>query len=135
MTDKPHRDSAHYPPVSPVQAGLQGACPRCGVGKLYSGVLTPAKRCMNCGLDYSFIDSGDGPAVFVIMILGFLVLGLALAFEAAFHPPIWLHIILWVPLIIVMSVWGLRFGKAMMTAMQYRTNAREGELARQDDTE
>ncbi|MCB1428095.1 MAG: DUF983 domain-containing protein [Nitratireductor sp.] len=135
MKPQSNNDKALYPPVSPVQAGLKGSCPRCGVGKLYSGVLTPARQCMNCGLDYSFIDAGDGPAVFVIMILGFLILGAALAFEAAFHPPLWLHIIVWVPLIIGMSIWGLRFGKAMMTAMQYQTNARQGELAHRDETE
>ena len=128
MSNHQHHDTAHYPPVSPLQAGLKATCPRCGVGKLYAGVLTPAKQCMNCGLDYSFIDSGDGPAVFVIMILGFIVLGLALAFEAAFHPPIWVHVILWVPVIVIASIWGLRFGKAMMTAMQHQTSAKQGEL-------
>jgi len=129
MDDDPTRpDRALWPPVSPVSAGLRGVCPRCGQGRLYAGVLTPAARCASCGLDYSFIDSGDGPAVFVILILGFVVVGLALAVETAFSPPWWVHVVLWVPLIVVASLWALRVGKAMMIALQYRTQAAEGKL-------
>ena len=121
-------DTAHYPPLSPVSVGLRCACPRCGEGRLYDGVLTPAKRCMACGLDYAFIDSGDGPAVFVILILGFLIAVLALMVETAFEPPLWLHAILWIPLIIVLSLWALRVTKAMMIALQFQTKAQEGKL-------
>lgn len=121
-------DKAHYPPISPVAAGLRCVCPRCGEGRLYDGALTPAKRCMACGLDYSFADSGDGPAVFVILILGFLIVGLALAVQTALEPPIWVHVILWVPLIAITSLLALRISKAIMIALQYRTNAREGEI-------
>ena len=128
MSSNAHEDKALWPPVSPVQAGLKGSCPRCGQGRLYAGLLTPARSCANCGLDYTFIDSGDGPAVFVILILGFLILGLALAFDAAFSPPIWVHVIIWVPVIVAASVWSLRFAKAYMIALQYQHSAREGEL-------
>jgi uncharacterized protein (DUF983 family) len=122
------RNSADWPPLSPVSIGLACACPRCGQGRLYNGILTPAARCMNCGLDYTFIDSGDGPAVFVILILGFIVVGLALLVQTMFEPPYWLHVVLWVPLIIIASLWALRVTKAMMIALQYQTSAREGEL-------
>src|SRR5512139_832712 len=114
-------DRAHYPPLSPMSIGLRCACPRCGQGRLYDGILTPAKRCMACGLDYAFIDSGDGPAVFVILILGFVIAGLALLVETAFEPPLWLHAILWIPLIIVLSLWALRVTKAIMIALQFQT--------------
>lgn len=128
MSSNQHHDKAIWPPVSPMQAGLKGACPRCGQGRLYKGMLTPAERCANCGLDYTFIDSGDGPAVFVILILGFLVLGLALAFDAALSPPIWVHVIIWIPVIVAASIWSLRFAKAYMIALQFQHSAREGEL-------
>ncbi len=82
---------------------------------------------MACGLDYSFIDSGDGPAVFVIMILGFVILGLALLLESVIQPPMWLQFLIWVPVTIVLSLWALRITKAIMIALQYRTAAREGE--------
>ena len=83
---------------------------------------------MNCQLDYGFIDAGDGPAVFVILIVGFVVTGLAMAVQSAFAPPLWLHSILWTPLILGLSIWSLRIAKGMMIAMQYRTRASEGEL-------
>lgn len=127
MSDTPS-PRAEYPEQSPVMVGLKCACPRCGEGRLYDGVLQPAKRCMACGLDYSFIDSGDGPAVFVILILGFVVLGLALAVESAFSPPVWVHVLIWIPAITALSLWSLRVTKAMMIALQYRTDASEGRL-------
>jgi uncharacterized protein (DUF983 family) len=83
---------------------------------------------MACGLDYSFIDSGDGPAVFVILILGMLIAGLALAVESSFAPPVWVHIILWGPLITGTAIWALRVTKAFMIALQYKTKAEEGRL-------
>jgi uncharacterized protein (DUF983 family) len=126
MTDQPDRT---YPPQSPLAAGLAGACPRCGQGRLYAGLLAVAPRCAACGLDYSFADSGDGPAVFVILILGFLVLGLGLLVESAFAPPIWVHIVLWIPLTIGAAIWALRFGKAFMIALQFRHDAGQGETA------
>ena len=122
------QDKAKWPPVSPVSAGLSCVCPRCGEGRLYAGMLTPATQCANCGLDYSFIDAGDGPAVFVILILGFVIVGLALIVETSFQPPFWVHVVLWIPLIIVAALWALRVAKAMMIALQYQTQAAEGRL-------
>ncbi|TIX74285.1 MAG: DUF983 domain-containing protein, partial [Mesorhizobium sp.] len=74
-------DKAIWPPIDPISAGLHGRCPRCGKGPLFSGFLTVGKRCANCGLDYSYADAGDGPAVFVILIIGFTIVGLALWME------------------------------------------------------
>ena len=71
-------DKALYPPIDPFSAGLRGCCPRCGQGKLFDGLLKVRPACSNCGLDYSFADSGDGPVVFVLFIVGFLVVGAAL---------------------------------------------------------
>ena len=70
--------SGGAPPVAPLTAALKGRCPQCGEGRLFAGFLTVAPRCTECGLDLSKQDSGDGPAVFVILILGFVVVGLAL---------------------------------------------------------
>jgi uncharacterized protein (DUF983 family) len=79
-----HRDQALYPPLPPTATGMRGRCPRCGEGRLFSGLLGLEPRCPACGLDYSFTDAGDGPAVFVIMIVGFIVVGLALYVEFNF---------------------------------------------------
>ena len=129
QTDR-HRDEALHPPIEPVRAGLACACPRCGQGKLFDGLLKIRPACSNCGLDYSFADSGDGPAVFVIMIIGFIVVGLALYTETTFNPPLWLHFIVWIPLAVGLSLWLLRVLKAMLIALQYRNNARQGEIDR-----
>jgi uncharacterized protein (DUF983 family) len=73
-------------PVSPIKAGLGCRCPRCGQGKLYSGFLDYADKCTECDLDYSEFEKGDGPAVFIILILGFIVVGLALVVEVNYGP-------------------------------------------------
>lgn len=123
-------DKAIWPPVEPVAAGLKGRCPRCGEGKLFSGFLTVGKQCGVCRLDYSFADAGDGPAVFVILIIGFIVVGLALWMEVTLSPPLWLHLLLWVPLTVVLSLGGLRLMKGVLITLQYRNKAAEGRLDR-----
>jgi uncharacterized protein (DUF983 family) len=123
-------DKALYAPVDPFKAGLTCSCPRCGQGRLFDGLIKIRPACSNCGLDYSFADSGDGPAVFVIMIIGFIVVGLALYVEVTYSPPLWLHLIIWVPLAIVLCLWLLRVMKATLIALQYRNNARQGEIDR-----
>ena len=81
--------------VSPLYAAVMARCPRCGEGKLFKNVLETRASCGRCGLDYRFIDTGDGPAVFAIFILGFLILGGALYVEFTFEPPVWVHVVLW----------------------------------------
>jgi uncharacterized protein (DUF983 family) len=90
---------------------------------LFDGILQVAPRCSVCGLDFSGHDAGDGPAVFVIFILGFGIVGLAAAVEYAFEPPLWLHIIAWLPLTLGLSVLLLRPLKGLTIATQYRFRA------------
>ena len=123
-------DKAHYPPVEPIAAGIKGCCPRCGQGRLFDGFLKVAPRCANCGLDKSFADSGDGPVVFVILIVGFIVLGAALWMEVNLNPPLWVHFLLWIPIAIVFSLALTRMLKGMLITLQYRNNARPGEIDR-----
>ena len=112
--------------VSPFTAGLKGRCPRCGKGKLFAGYLDLAPACDACGLDYAFADSGDGPAVFIMMVVGFIVVGLALVTEIVFQPPYWVHVVLWLPLLLGLSLGLLRPFKATLIALQYVNRAREG---------
>jgi uncharacterized protein (DUF983 family) len=109
-----------YPPVSPLRAAVGCRCPRCGEGRLFIGLLTVRPSCANCGLDLSGEDAGDGPAVFVIFALGFIVVGLAAVVEIKFAPPIWVHLLLWTPLIVVGAIALLRPLKAGLIALQYR---------------
>jgi len=115
---------------SPFATGLACRCPRCGKGKLFEGFLTLKPRCEVCGLDYSFVDAGDGPAVFIIMFAGFVVVGCALAVEFAYQPPFWLHAVLWVPLILLVTLAPLRATKGLLIALQFHHKAAEGRLDR-----
>jgi uncharacterized protein (DUF983 family) len=121
-------DKAIWPPVDPIAAGLKGRCPRCGEGRLFSGFLTVGKSCTNCGLDYSYADSGDGPAVFVILIIGFIVVGLALWTEVNLNPPLWVHLMVWLPLTVVLALAALRLIKGVLLTLQYSKQAAEGRL-------
>jgi uncharacterized protein (DUF983 family) len=113
---------------SPLVAGLTCRCPRCGKGKLFQGFLSLRPRCDNCGLDYSTMDSGDGPAVFIILLAGFIVVFAALIVEVMYQPPFWLHAVLWLPLILVVTLLPLRPMKSLMVALQYHHKATEGRL-------
>src|SRR5271163_1744972 len=108
--------------------GLACRCPRCGRGKLFSGFLTLAPRCQACGLDYTFIDTGDGPAVFIIMLAGAIVVACALIVEVKYQPPFWLHAALWLPLILVTTLLPLRSMKALLIALQFHHKAAPGRV-------
>ena len=108
--------------------GLACKCPRCGRGKLYAGFLTLAAKCDACELDYAFIDTGDGPAIFIIMIAGAIVVASALIVEIKYQPPFWVHAALWLPLILVVTLWPLRAMKSLLIALQFHHKAAEGRL-------
>ncbi len=110
------------------RAGFLRRCPRCGEGKLFSSFLTVAPKCGHCGLDFSKVVSGDGPAVFVILILGVIMVGGALWVEVTFSPPYWVHVVLWVPMLIAGVALMLPWFKATLIALQYKHEAQEGRL-------
>jgi uncharacterized protein (DUF983 family) len=108
--------------------GLACKCPRCGKGKLYAGFLDLRPNCEACGLDYAFIDSGDGPAIFLIMIAGAIVVGSALIVEVKYQPPFWVHAALWLPLILATTLLPMRSMKSLLIALQFHHKAAEGRL-------
>ena len=109
--------------VSPFVAGLSCRCPRCGKGRLFSGYLKVAPRCDVCGLDLAFADSGDGPAVFVIFAVAPIVVILAIITEALFHLAPWMHLVIWIPATIALTLLLLRPFKATLLAIQYQRGA------------
>src|SRR5262245_51222848 len=115
--------------VSALAAGLEGRCPRCGHGALFRRGLALRERCERCGLDYAFADSGDGPAVFAIFILGVLVLGGALLVEFKLHAPVWVRIVMWGMLTPLLAFFLLRVLKATLIALQYKHKAEQGRFA------
>jgi uncharacterized protein (DUF983 family) len=112
--------------------GLRGRCPRCGEGTLYRGFINLKPACDKCGLDFGFADAGDGPAVFAILIGGFIVVFAALGVEFAYQPPYWLHALLWLPLILLVTLGPLRPIKGVLIALQYHHKAQEGRLEQRD---
>jgi uncharacterized protein (DUF983 family) len=117
----------------PIARGLRGRCPRCGEGRLFQGFLNLRPRCESCGLDFGFADSGDGPAVFVILIGGGIVVFAALITEVVYQPPYWLHAVLWLPLILIVTLAPLRLLKGVLIALQYHHKAAEGRLEHRGD--
>ncbi|QBR70034.1 hypothetical protein CU048_00665 [Beijerinckiaceae bacterium] len=115
-----------HPPQSALISGLRGVCPRCGQGQLFAGFITLAPRCGTCGLDLKFADSGDGPAVFVSLIGGFIVLGAALWVELRYEPPFWVHLALFLPLTGIVCLGLLRPLKGVLIALQYANKAEQG---------
>jgi uncharacterized protein (DUF983 family) len=116
------------PMVSPVSAAVRGCCPRCGQGPLFRQVLNLRERCSGCGLDYKFIDTGDGPAVFVIFILGFLMMGSALWVEFTYEPPVWVHVVAWGLLTPLVALGLLRLIKGWLIGQQFKHKAEQGQL-------
>ena len=119
---------AYYPPVSPYAAGLGGKCPRCGQGELYGGFLKLRDRCEACGLDYAKADSGDGPAVFVIFIVGFAAVAVAFIARFVFYAPMALAFLISAAFAAGLTLALLRPLKATLIALQYQNKAAEGRL-------
>ncbi len=109
-----------YPPRSAFKTGVCCRCPRCGRGRLFVGFLTVAERCEACRFDLTKADSGDGPAVFIILILGAVVVALAFLVERGFMPPMWLHMVIWPPVIVALALALLRLMKATLVAYHYK---------------
>ena len=110
---------------NPLLSGLAGRCPNCGEGHLFEGFLKVSPRCEACGYDLAKADSGDGPAVFVILIGGFLMAFGAMFTEIAFHPPVWVTLIIWMPATLVISLVLLRPMKGLMLGAQFKNKASE----------
>ncbi len=112
-----------------IKLGLACKCPKCHKGSIFQEGLTLTLRdqCAECGLDLSKNDSADGPAVFLIFILSFAIVPLALIADAMFEIPLWLHAVVWTTLILLLTVGSLRPIKAYIIALQYKHRPRDWE--------
>ena len=113
---------------APALVAIGGLCPRCGERTLFSGLATFAPKCRACGLDFSAFNVGDGPAAFLIFIVGGITVALAMAVELRLSPPWWVHVLLWAPLATILTIGLLRLSKALLLALEYRHRAREGRI-------
>lgn len=108
------------------KAALFGLCPKCGAKTMFAGTARFAERCSNCGLDYSSFNVGDGPAALLTMVIGALVIVLALMVDSIFRPPFWVHLVIWVPFTVAVTVASLRLAKGALLALEHRNRAGEG---------
>ena len=112
---------------SPIASAVKGECPRCGARTLFRSWVGFAERCRACGLDYSSFNVGDGPAAFLIFIVGTITVVGALVLDGAVSPPWWVHLI-WIPVAAALTIGGLRLSKAWLLGQEYRHRAREGRI-------
>lgn len=112
-----------------VQAALFGECPACGARTLFAGWVRFAARCRACGHDFSAYNVGDGPAAFLILVIGAVICALALGLQLRASPPFWVHIVLWVPITTGLVLLSLRVSKAAMLIHEARAEVREGRVA------
>ena len=110
------------------QVALKGLCPRCGKPTLFAKWSNFADRCSNCGLDFTKFNVGDGPAAFLTLILGALVVALAITLELKVHPPLWLHMLIWIPFTAGGVVLSLKAAKGALMSAEYRNAARDGRI-------
>lgn len=113
---------------SPLALALAGKCPRCGKAPLFANAVSFVPRCAACGLDVDGFNVGDGPAAFLILIVGAVLCGAAIAVDLALSPPWWVHLV-WVPVGLALTLGGLRLAKAWLIAQEYRHRAAEGRIA------
>ena len=128
MTD-PTPDMPASPSAPPIlQVALKGLCPRCGKPTLFAKMIKFADRCSACGLDFTRFNVGDGPAAFLTLILGTIVVIGAIMLELTLHPPLWLHMLIWIPVTLAGVIWSLRLAKGALMSAEFRNAAREGRI-------
>ena len=103
-----------------IVAALTGACPQCGARSLFSGLIAFAPRCRSCGLDLAQFNVGDGPAAFLTLIVGAVVMIGAVTLQLIATPSVWIHVFVWPVLTFILVIGGLRVGKAALLQSEYR---------------
>ena len=119
---------AHGAAPSLAAAAFQGLCPHCGARTLFAGLASFAPRCRDCDLDFGSFNVGDGPAAFLILIVGAIVAVGAILLDQMAGPPWWAHAV-WLPIGAALTIYGLRLGKAALLFQEHKHRAREGRLA------
>ena len=125
MSEAPDRGAA----PSLAAAAIQGLCPNCGARTLFAGLARFAPKCRSCGLDFESYNVGDGPAAFLILIVGATVAVGAIMFDQMVGPRWWMHLV-WLPIGAALTLYGLRLGKAALLFQEHKHRAREGRLAK-----
>ena len=120
----------YYPQQSSIKTGLRCACPRCGQGKLFTGILTIREKCTVCDFDFGRLNADDGAAFFIIVLYSAIVLPLAAWFQFALDPPIWVHLVIWLQIIVIGAILLMRPFKAWLRAQQFKHNVDDADFTR-----
>jgi len=120
----------YYPQQSSIKTGLRCACPRCGQGKLFTGILTILEKCTVCDFDFGRLNADDGAAFFIIVLYSAIILPLAAWFQFALDPPIWVHLVIWLPIIVFGAILLMRPFKAWLLAQQFKHNVDDADFTR-----
>ncbi|MEM6912452.1 MAG: DUF983 domain-containing protein [Pseudomonadota bacterium] len=119
----------HRQVPDPATVALRGRCPRCGQGELFLGYLALKPCCPVCELDYSFADSADGPAFFVMSITGVVAVAVAFLVRFGFDAPAGAALLISFATSIAVTFACLRPTKGLMIGLQYKNNASEGRIS------
>ena len=116
--------SASAPPAArsiaeAMARGSRQACPACGAGALYSSYLKVNPACPSCGEELHHHRADDAPPYFTMSIVGHVVVGGVLYLEKAFAPEPWVHALIWLPLLVLMSLWLLPRVKGALVGLQW----------------
>jgi len=95
------------------------SCPQCGKQSAFQSFLKLKEKC-ECGLNLSNIDIGDGPSFFAMFFLNIFIILIAILVEIKFSPPLWIHLVLWGPLIILLSVLLIRYLKVLFLFLNFK---------------
>ncbi len=110
-------DPNSEPPASPyakpgyglgIQRGVMNRCPCCGEGKVFRAYLKVVDECSACHAPLGALRSDDAPPYFTILIVGHVLVPLLFWVERAYEPPIWLHMVIWLPLFTLACIGLLR---------------------------
>jgi len=125
LASPPSPDHGPDQGMASVMHGIKGRCPRCGEGRLFKGYLRVADTCGACGMSFQGHDTGDGPVVPVLLIIGGIIVGLALGLEVVYEPPVWVHLLLWIPLGTLLTLGIIVPLKGMAVGLQYKYRSTE----------
>ena len=102
-----------------LKRGASQRCPNCGEGRLYGRYLKVEPACDACGHENGRYRADDAPPYFTILIVGHFLVAGVMVVEDYFHPNYWLHIAMWFPLTIGLSLWFLPRVKGALVGLQW----------------
>jgi uncharacterized protein (DUF983 family) len=110
-----------------MRRGFRGRCPVCGEGRLFSRFLKVVPTCACCAAPLGTLRADDAPPYFTILLVGHIVIPAMLILEQLAAPPLWVHLILWIPLTLLLALGLLQPIKGVVIGVLWRLDAGEGE--------